>query len=82
MPFDFYGMYNSIRSLRIFHLYVINRSPVHVLNILVPTVPYCEIYLTLILEEVGVLGPVVGAEEQVQVGVGAQMKVGVQVPSY
>ena len=54
----------------------------HVLNILVPTVPYCEIYLTLILEEVGVLGPVVGAEEQVQVGVGAQMKVGVQVPSY
>ena len=30
-------------------------------------------------EEVGVLGPVVGAEEQVQVGVGVQLNVVVQM---
>ena len=48
------------------------------------SLPCCEIYLTLIyphlMEEVGVLGLVVGAEEQVQVGVGVQMKVAVEVP--
>ena len=38
----------------------------------------CDIYLTL-KEEVGVLGPVVGAEEQVQVGVGVQLNVVVQM---
>ena len=52
------------------------------------SLPYCEIYL-LLKEEVEVLpvlGPVVGVEEQVQVGVGVQMilavqmKVAVEVP--
>ena len=47
------------------------------------SLPYCEIYLRLMYphlkEGAGVLGPVVGAEEQVQVGVGVQMKVLVQV---
>ena len=48
------------------------------------SLPYCEIYLTLKeeVEVLPVLGPVVGVEEQVQVGVGAQIKVGVQVPFY
>ena len=52
------------------------------------SLPYCEIYLTLKeeVEVLPVLGPVVGVEEQVQVGVGVQMilpvqmKVAVEVP--
>ena len=52
------------------------------------SLPYCEIYLTLKeeVEVLPVLGPVVGVEELVQVGVGVQMilavemKVAVEVP--
>ena len=52
------------------------------------SLPYCEIYLTLKeeVEVLPVLDPVVGVEEQVQVGVGVQMilavqmKVAVEVP--
>ena len=49
------------------------------------SLPHLEIYLVL-KEELGVLGPVVGVEEQVQVEVGVQMilavqmKVAVEVP--
>ena len=45
------------------------------------SLPYCEIYLTLKeeVEVLPVLGPVVGVEEQVQVGVGVQLNVVVQM---